>query len=405
MSDFFTSYNSSGKRRLAEYFLVGLAGALVGCLLLLTVFYFGFQDDWALFGAEGNNTYPAEPGNGEVQEYNREENGAGWQLFGDEPFYNAVVEAAEKATPSVVGIANYTTYQDFRGQSHLQERATGSGVIIDNGGLVITNFHVIEDAQEVTVTLGSGEEIPAEIVGKDAFTDLAVLKINKEDNDLGSGDLKEAAFADSGILRVGEPGIAIGNPLGLDFQQTVTLGVISATERQVPIEGQNFTFIQTDAAINAGNSGGPLVNIRGEVIGINTAKISLPGVEGMGFAIPSNMARDIAADLIEHGRVERPWLGVYTRDVNPTLAQIRGLAVEYGVLIEDIVSNSPAQHSGLEPEDVIIEIAGEKVENTANLLDIIYSYDVGDNVEIKVMRGSQEQIFEVALGSLPDNWS
>ncbi|MDO9535272.1 MAG: trypsin-like peptidase domain-containing protein [Bacillota bacterium] len=235
----------------------------------------------------------------------------------------AVVNAAKKVTPSVVGITNYAVFRDFRGQTYLRELSTGSGVIIDSSGFIITNFHVIEGFHEITVNLGNGEEVSAEVVGSDSFTDLAVLRVEKN-------DLVAAEFADSNKLHVGEPAIAIGNPLGLNFQQTVTLGVVSATRRQITIQGQNFNFIQTDAAINNGNSGGALVNINGEVIGINTAKINLGGVEGMGFAIPSNTVRETALELIEHGQITRPWLGVYSRDMNPTLAKLKGINVSYG---------------------------------------------------------------------------
>jgi serine protease Do len=231
-----------------------------------------------------------------------------------ESYYMAVVKAAEEVTPSVVGISNFSVVTDFWGRSSLQERATGSGVIIDEKGFIVTNYHVIENARELIVTLSSGDEVPATVVGTDPPTDLAVLKIDKE-------GLPAAELADSDVLHVGEPAIAIGNPLGLDFQQTVTLGVVSARERSITIQGQKFTFIQTDAAINDGNSGGALVNIYGQVIGINTAKIKIPGVEGMGFAIPANTVKEITRDLITQGRVERPWLGVYLSTLTPMDAQ------------------------------------------------------------------------------------
>lgn len=399
LSVFNQGFNSSPRHRIVEYLLIGIVGSLIGCLLMATLFYFSFQGNLPPFFGSKEDAAPLVLDNGSFLEKNI--NGkASWLASEDEPYYMAVVKAAEKVMPSVVGITNYGIYRDFRGQTYLRERATGSGVIIDKSGLIITNNHVIENFHEITVTLDNGEEVPADLVGHDSFTDLAVLKI-----DAKNINLKASGFADSNNLKVGEPAIAIGNPLGLNFQQTVTVGVISATERQINIQGQNFNFIQTDAAINAGNSGGPLVNIRGEIIGINTAKISLAGVEGMGFAIPSNTVREIAKDLIEHGRVIRPWLGVYTRTVNPTLAQINGLPVDYGVFIEEVINNSPAQRGGLQAGDVIIEMAGKKVKDSASLLDIIYSHQVNDKVQIKVVRGSQELTVNVTLGSLPEDWS
>ena len=196
----------------------------------------------------------------------------------------------------------------------------------------MTNYHVIEDCKELVVSLGSGEELPAAVVGADPPTDLAVIKIDKK-------DLPAAAMADSDKLRVGEPAIAIGNPLGLDFQQSVTKGVVSALERSITIQGQNFSFIQTDAAINDGNSGGALVNIKGELIGINTAKIKITGVEGMGFAIPSNTVKQISNTLIEKGRVVRPGLAFISS--YPLEAQRYNLSVESGILVQKIVEGVP----------------------------------------------------------------
>jgi serine protease Do len=257
-------------------FLLVLLGAILGTALTMAVFmYAGFP----VFNRESPMPHPG-------------------QVLPDPappavlPEYQntAVVQAAQQVAPAVVGVSNRRLVTDwFRGTSQMREVGTGSGVVINANGLIVTNYHVIADATEVVITFSDGEEVEAEIVGADAATDLAVLKVAK-------GGLTAASFGDSDDLKVGEMALAIGNPLGLAFQQSVTLGVISATERFIEAAEHRFGFIQTDAAINPGNSGGALVNLRGEVVGINTAKINLPGFEGMGFAIPSNMVKETVAN-------------------------------------------------------------------------------------------------------------
>jgi len=308
--------------------------------------------------------------------------------------YLAVVNAVDIATPSVVGISNYGIVFDFWGQSRLQERAAGSGVIIGEDGYIVTNYHVIENARELIVTLGSGEELPAAIIGADPPTDLAVIKVDK-------GALPAAQLADSDNIRVGEPAIAIGNPLGLDFQQSVTLGVVSARERSITIQGQKFNFIQTDAAINDGNSGGALVNIHGKVIGINTAKIKIPGVEGMGFAIPSNTVRQITSDLVDKGRVVRPWMGVSPRTLTRLDAERMGLDVDYGVLVTEVVAGSPAERAGMQPMDIIVSIEGSKITDVSELQHKIYQFNIGDTIKVDVFREKEKIVIEVILEKLP----
>jgi len=277
----------------------------------------------------------------------------------------AIVRAAQKVVPTVVGITNKAkVYDILHGRTILRDRSTGSGVIISEDGYIVTNNHVIDGASEIWVTLGE-EEIQAELVGGDLATDLAVLKINKT-------GLPAAQFGDSEKIVVGETAIAIGNPLGLEFSQTVTVGHISAKKRTINIGQQAFNFIQTDAAINDGNSGGALVNLNGEVIGINTAKIKVAGVEGMGFAIPSNMVKNIATQLIENGRIVRPWLGIYSGgDVDKVLAKQLRLPVDYGVIVQRVVPDSPAQQGGIKAGDIIIALGGKQTKVFADLSDAI----------------------------------
>jgi serine protease Do len=308
----------------------------------------------------------------------------------------AIVRAAQQVLPTVVGITNKAmTYDYYTGRSVLRERATGTGVIIDSGGYIITNNHVIEGANEISVTMGDGQEYTAQLIGADPTTDLAVIKVEKE-------GLVVARFGNSESLAVGETAIAIGNPLGLTFSQTVTVGVISAKQRVMTINEHSFTFIQTDAAINDGNSGGALVNLNGEVIGINTAKIKITGVEGMGFAIPANTVKNISRDLILHGRIIRPRMGViWGGDVDDATAEQMQLPVNYGVIIQDVAPDSPASRAGIRPRDILIKMAGKKITTLTELRNTIYTYQVGDEVEVIIIRDRQERKLTVKLDELP----
>jgi serine protease Do len=391
MQNFYDDFSEKPKR--PSYFLKGVivGGVIIGliaaslfyCLYLSTFRSLGRNDDSQL------NPLPWE----EIKD-NGDENTDVKMTPEIGEYYLAVVNAVDNATPSVVGISNYGIVFDFWGQSRLQERAAGSGVIISEEGYIVTNYHVIENARELIVTLGSGEELPAAIIGADPPTDLAVIKVDKR-------GLPAAQFADSDLIRVGEPAIAIGNPLGLDFQQTVTLGVVSARERSITIQGQKFNFIQTDAAINDGNSGGALVNIHGKVIGINTAKIKIPGVEGMGFAIPSNTVRQITSDLVDKGRVIRPWMGVSPRTLTRLDAERMGLDVDYGVLVTEVVAGSPAERAGMQPMDVIVSIEGSKISDVSELQHRIYQYNIGDTIKFDIFRERKKIEIEVTLEKLP----
>lgn len=390
MRDFYSDFEERSK---GSSFKSALFGGAIGALITAVLLFFMM----GVFGAELYNRMPfgfpppAEEGNA------GQENAPPNQEVLPEArgYHDAVVEAASQAKQSVVGISNYAAVQDIWGERQVQERATGSGVIIGSEGYIVTNYHVIQNAAEIIVTLGDGEELEAEVVGADPPTDLAVLNIDKE-------GLPAIDLADSAQLSAGEPAIAIGNPLGLEFQQTVTLGVVSAPERTVNIQGQQFTFVQTDAAINEGNSGGALVSIDGKVIGINTAKISLPGVEGMGFAIPSNTVRDITDELIEEGTIVRPWLGVYISNFTPHDAARMNIDLDYGVFVEDLVGGGPAQQAEMEVHDVIIGIEGEVVENVSDLQQQLLELEVGQDVEVTINRGGEEMTLTVTLDRMPE---
>ena len=388
MNNFYDGFPDKNKKR--SHFWKGIfLGILVGGLIVATVFFY-------FAGTLLSKEYGSPFSEDLEEERNTQEN-AGLSEISPEAmqYYMAVVKAAERATPPVVGISNFGIVYDFFGRGSLQQRASGSGVIIRSDGYIVTNYHVIEDSRELVVSLGSGEELPATLVGADPPTDLAVIKIDKQ-------GLPAAEMADSDKLRVGEPAIAIGNPLGLDFQQSVTLGVVSALERSITIQGQKFSFIQTDAAINDGNSGGALVNINGRLIGINTAKIKISGVEGMGFAIPSNTVKQISSALIENGSVVRPWIGVYISTLTPMDAQRFGLSVESGILIREVVEGGPADKAGILPMDVLLEIDGTVLTDTAQLQQLLQKLAVGQTVEATLARGQEKVIVHLVLDKLPE---
>lgn len=390
MDSFYNDFPERNKKK--THFWKGIfLGSLVGGLIVATVFFY-------FAGTLLSQEYTAPPlPQGSEERNGNEERDVPLDVSPQAmEYYMAVVNAAERATPPVVGISNFGVVYDFFGRGSLQQRASGSGVIIRSDGYIVTNYHVIEDSRELVVSLGSGEELPATVVGTDPPTDLAVIKIDKK-------GLPAAEMADSDKLRVGEPAIAIGNPLGLDFQQSVTKGVVSALERAITIQGQNFSFIQTDAAINDGNSGGALVNIKGELIGINTAKIKISGVEGMGFAIPSNTVKQISNTLIEKGRVVRPWIGVYISTLTPLDAQRFGLSVESGILVQEVVKGGPADKAGIVSMDVILELEGTKLTDTSQLQQLLQKFGVGETIEITLARGKEKLVVRVTLEELPEN--
>ena len=309
---------------------------------------------------------------------------------------DVVVQVAEKVSPAIVCISNRDTYNDFfQGETTEVEQGTGSGVIYSTDGYIVTNNHVIEGASRVVVTLYDGREVDATLVGRDARTDLAVLKIDDTEG------LVAAEFGDSDSLKVGEMAIAIGNPGGSEFARSLTQGRISGLNRLlVTQEGLQFRLIQTDAAINPGNSGGALVNAAGQVIGINTIKISASDYEGMGFAIPINAAKEIIEELEQNGKVVRPALGVsIVRDITPDLAKYNNLAVDYGVLVAPS-ELGPAARAGIQAYDIIIAVNGEKIETGNQLQEAIFAMDVGDEVTVTVQRGNEQKDFKVTLGEL-----
>ncbi len=314
----------------------------------------------------------------------------------------------ERSMPAVVNIST-TTHIKMRENPLMQDpffrhffqlpnrpqkrrkNSLGSGVIIDKDqGYVLTNNHVIKKADEIQVTLSDGRQLVAKVIGTDPEADVAVIQIPAH-------DLTELPIANSDILRVGDFVVAIGNPFGLG--QTVTSGIISALGRTgLGIEGYE-DFIQTDASINPGNSGGALINLRGEFIGMNTAILAPSGGNvGIGFAIPSNMAMTIKESLIKHGEVRRGLLGVVTQDLTPELVKAFGLKNNHGAVISRVHANSAADRAGLEPSDVILQVNGRKIKSSHEIRNIIGLLQIGERVEINILRGDQQKTITATIG-------
>lgn len=340
--------------------------------------------------------------------------GIGYQISGDEagitgPFFyeasttvgdvikpvgydgteKSTVEIVETVGPSIVGITSKVQYRDFFNNLQVSEGA-GSGVIFnidENDIYIMTNNHVIEEASELLVEIAEDVMVDATVVGRDAMTDLAIIKAKRADVPIEHiASLSPVVLGDSDKVKVGETAIAIGNPLG--YNKTVTVGVISAIGREV---SQNtLAMLQTDAAINPGNSGGALVNNRGEVIGINSVKISDTSVEGIGFAIPINEAKPIVSQIIQQGYVSRPFLGISGQTVDEQLGEIYGLPI--GVYIANVVQGAPAQEAGLQRGDVIIAVNDVDTFSWEAMTGELQKFNVGDTIKLTVVREGPEKV-------------
>jgi len=327
-----------------------------------------------------------------------------------------VIRTYREVSPAVVHITSIAERVDFF-LKPVPQRGTGSGFIIDAQGHIVTNDHVVKEADSLEVTLASGKKVSAKLIGRDAFNDLAVIKI-----DVPGERLPTVQLGDSKQLQIGQMTIAIGNPFGLD--RTVTTGVVSSLERTLRTEsGREIrNVIQTDAAINPGNSGGPLLDSRGEVIGINSAIFSPTGGSvGIGFAIPVNTAKRLVPELIAKGRVSHPWLGIRGQNVTPQLIQLLKLPVQRGVLVVEVQAGSPAAKVGIRGGnrpvrignlrtaaggDLIVAIDGKAVESDGGLVAYLDDHKrVGDTVELEIIRDGQRMKVRATLGEHPETAS
>jgi serine protease Do len=301
-------------------------------------------------------------------------------------------KAVEKISPSVVNIVTKHIMGQDRFNTY-EFQGAGSGVIMNPEGYILTNNHVVERTKKVDVYLCNGEKYEGQVIGTDPNTDIAVIKIDGEN--FYSGE-----FGNSDTLRPGQMAIAIGNSLGLSGGPSVTIGVISAIRRNIPSErGILENMIQTDAAINPGNSGGPLIDSEGHIIGINNAII--PFAHGIGFAIPINVAKDVANELISYGRVTRPWLGILGIDISPTLAAYYQLTTEEGALIVQINEESPADKAGLKPGDIIVEIEGKHMKGMEDVRHIIWKRKAGETITLKILRKHKQIVGTLKLEQTP----
>lgn len=285
-----------------------------------------------------------------------------------------VVPIAKKVSPSIVAISLKTRSRDFFGRVY-EGQGTGSGIIIDKQGHIVTNNHVVEGADDIVVILNDGKELEASIVGRDPQTDLAVIKVDPT-------NLVAAALGDSSKLEVGELAVAIGSPMGTEYAGSVTAGIISGLNRKVSVGDNSIKLIQTDAAINPGNSGGALVNSEGEVIGINTIKFAETTVEGMGFAIPINEANPIIQEIIKNKKVARPYLGISGQTIDKEIAESNN--VPQGVYVSNVVPYSGADRAGIRRGDIITKLDGKRVTTIEELIGLIKQHKVGDMVQVEI---------------------
>ena len=325
---------------------------------------------------------------------------------------SSFADLAEKLMPSVVNISTTTIvttqsnpfpfqfppgspfedmFKEFGTPQERQSAALGSGFIIDEKGIVITNNHVIQDAKDIVVQINGGKKFEAKVIGADPLSDIAVLQIVTKEKFI------PAKFGDSDKARIGDWVIAIGNPFGLGG--TVTSGIISARNRSIGLSRYE-DYIQTDASINQGNSGGPLFDMNGDVIGINTAILGRSGNVGIGFSIPSNSAKIVIDQLIEFGETKRGWLGVRIQDVTKEIADIEKLDKPRGALVASVAENSPSDKAGVKAGDIILEFNGEKIDEMKQLPIIVARTEVGKKVEVKIWRNKKEIVKTVTLGRL-----
>ncbi|MBR6613967.1 MAG: trypsin-like peptidase domain-containing protein [Clostridia bacterium] len=374
MKYFVEKKGANGGKQIGALFL-GLAGGVIGGIISTSL----VLDAKGIDKVENNASAQGGTTNSIVTSYN----------FAT--VENPVVAISKQVGPSVVGIKTTYQAQTFFGETEAE--GEGSGIVYSKEGYIITNYHVVEEAiksskAKVEVLLSTGDSLEATVVGGDAVTDIAVVKVE-------AGKLTAAEFGDSDGVEVGELAVAIGNPLGQEFAGSVTVGYISAVNRTMTAEGTTYNLIQTDAAINSGNSGGPLVSSSGKVIGINTAKIAATGVEGMGFSIPINEVLPIVEELITNKKIARPYIGIGGVEIDEYDAKRYNLVP--GVYVQTVDIKSAAEKAGIRQGDVITEVDGTKVASVAEINVIKNKKKVGDKLTVKLYRDGEYKTVTVTL--------
>lgn len=305
----------------------------------------------------------------------------------------SITNIAEEVVPTVVGITNFGQVRDFFGSSRVAEQASGSGVILEEDGIIVTNFHVIANSTSISVKLNSGDQYDASVIGYDEATDIAVLKIDAK-------NLPAIEIGDSDEVRVGDLAVAVGNPLGDEFSQSVTDGIISGINRRLEQDYNAFELIQTNCAINSGNSGGALVDGQGRLIGINSAKILAAGVEGLGFAIPINNVMDIVKDIQTNGHVQRPYIGITGYSLTPELsAQLQVKDRDSGIIVAQVVEGGPADKAGIEANDVIYKADDTDIRSFDDLSTLLKSKKPGEAIHFYIDRDGKPVELDVTIGT------
>lgn len=309
--------------------------------------------------------------------------------------FPSFADLAEKLTPSVVNISSFSQSETENGEGNTPlSESLGSGFIIDGNGYIITNNHVVDKAESISVTLSDNIKTEARVIGKDPKTDLALIKIET------NRPLNAVKFGDSDKIRVGDWVLSIGNPFGLG--SSVTAGIVSAKSRDIE-SGPYDSFIQTDASINQGNSGGPMFNLQGEVIGISSAIFSTTGAsQGVGFAIPANLAGWVISQLKEHGEVKRGWIGIKIQPNTPEIADSLGISANQGVVVSGVTEQGPAQKAGLQAGDIVLSFNRQPIDNTKNLSRLIAETKIGTPAPIEIWRSGQKQTLTVPIELMPE---
>ena len=309
--------------------------------------------------------------------------------------FPSFADLAEKLTPSVVNISSFSQNETENGEGNTPlSESLGSGFIIDGNGYIITNNHVVDKAESISITLSDDTKTEARVIGKDPKTDLALIKIETK------RPLNAVKFGDSDKIRVGDWVLAIGNPFGLG--SSVTAGIVSAKSRDIE-SGPYDSFIQTDASINQGNSGGPMFNLQGEVIGISSAIFSTTGAsQGVGFAIPANLAGWVISQLKEHGEVKRGWIGIKIQPNTPEIADSLGISGNQGVVVSWVTEQGPAQKAGLQAGDIVLSFNRQPIDNTKNLSRLIAETKIGTPAPIEIWRSGQKQTLTVPIELMPE---